>query len=94
VSLALCVTISVHHAKTLRRVLVNTAFAAFILAGGIELVQFVRLNNSDLVMGRAVTAIAATLLHNLEIGSLVLGVLCVVAAIASKFYPRMQPKSA
>jgi hypothetical protein len=90
VALGLCVWISAHHIKTLRHILISIAVMSLGLALVIQLPQVLSIESKDPVMQKAVFAIATTLLHNLQVACLVLGLACVVLAIGTKFYPRLR----
>jgi hypothetical protein len=83
-SAGLAVWISVHHLKTLRRVLMGTAVIAFLTAAVIAAPTVVPVG--DAATQHLVAALAATLLHNLQVACLVIGGVGVVAAIGSKVY--------
>ncbi len=90
----LSVWASVHHAKTLRRILVSTGVSALLTAVLIAVAAAVALPNSDPQAARLAVALVGTLFHELQIGLLVLGVMCLVAAICSKLYSRGHPATA
>jgi hypothetical protein len=81
---ALAVWTSIHHGKTLRRILVSTGIAALVVAAVVSLPAVVRAPNADPAAAKAALAVAGTLLHGLQTGCLVLGVTCIVAAIGYK----------
>ncbi|HSX46424.1 MAG TPA: hypothetical protein VLF87_00310 [Patescibacteria group bacterium] len=85
---ALCIWISVHHMKTLRRMLIMTAISVLILALALRAPSFVHLKTGDPVQTQAAITIAETLLRNLQLAALVLGIGCIVIAIATKLYER------
>lgn len=86
------VALSVHHSKTLRRIMVGSAAIALALAGTIQALAAIKITGSDELQQKAVTAIASTLLHNLQLACLVLAGVCVAIAVGSKLYARLKPK--
>lgn len=82
---ALAIIVSVHHAKTFRRVLfatgIGTLFLALVfwLAGRINFV-----GNGDVTEQNAIMAIARILLHNLQLACTVIGLACIIVAITYK----------
>jgi hypothetical protein len=94
VLVALSVWASVHHGKTLRRILTNTGVSALILAGIVAVSGsgLVLLPTSDPGTGRVALAVVGSLLHGLEMECLVLGVTCLVLAIGYKLYDRRRQR--
>jgi hypothetical protein len=90
---SLSVWISVHHMKTLRRMLVGTGVSALVTAGVIALLPVVHIPTSDPEGGKLAGALGATLLHGLQVGCLVLGAATLAAALGSKLYERSLHKS-
>jgi hypothetical protein len=84
--LALSVWVSVHHLKTLRRMLVGTGVSALLAASVIAFAAKVPLSSPDPATAKLAVAILQTLLHPLLVGCLILGVVCVGLALASKAY--------
>jgi hypothetical protein len=84
----LSVWCSVHHAKTLRRVLVETGVSALLVAAFIASGSFITLPASDPAQTRVAVALAGTLLHGLAVGCLVFGSVAILLAVASKIYER------
>lgn len=85
---AMAVWASVHHAKTLRRMLVSTGSGALVAAGVMALPSVVKLPASDPETGKLAADIVATLLHGLQLACLWLGLACLVIALGSKIYER------
>ncbi len=79
----LCVWISVHHLKTLRRILVGMGIIALLIAAGLQVPDFV-MSSADAVQQKAAGAIAHTLFHNLQLACIVIGIGCIGGAIISK----------
>ncbi len=90
VCIVLSVWISVNHAKTLRRIVLGTGVLSLVLAIILQAPQLVgpKLEGTE---QKAAAAIASVLLHNLQMATLVLGLVCIVLAIASKFL--LKPRS-
>jgi hypothetical protein len=89
-AIGLCVLISVHHAKTLRRIVAGTGVIALVIAGLIMVPSVATFHTDDPAMQQAVLAIASTLLHNLQIACVIIGFACVFLAIGSKIYDRQR----
>jgi hypothetical protein len=85
---ALSVWASVHHAKTLRRMLVSTGVSSLVTAAVISFSGAVPLPTADPQAAKLAVALVGTLFHGLAIGCLVLGIVCLIGAIASKLYSR------
>jgi hypothetical protein len=94
VSIGLSVWLSVHHQKTLRRILVISAVLTLGLAAIIQAPALVQVDTKDPVMRDAVVALAGVLFHNLQIMSLVIGGVCLVMALLSKIAETALPKRA
>ncbi len=88
--IGLCVLISVHHLKTLRRIVFSTGILSLILAAILQLPAVVKLGGSDPLQQQAALAIASTLTHNLQLATLALGIVCLLIAIGSKLYSKAQ----
>ncbi len=82
---AASIAISVHHAKTLRRMLISTGVSALLVAGLIALPSVVR-PGGNARGSAAAFALAETLLHGLQVACLILGFVCITLALASKLY--------
>ncbi len=93
-AIGMCVLISVHHAKTLRRIVVGIGVIALVIAGLIKLPAVITFGGGDPVMLRAVVAIALTLLHDLQVACLAVGVACITSAIGSKIYGMVRARRA
>lgn len=83
---AASVWLSVHHLKTLRRIFLGTGILALLLALGLQSVSLFKYSKDDPVAQAAGVAMAKTLFHNLQLTALVIGLVCVGMAVASKFY--------
>lgn len=81
-----CVWLSVHHLKTLRRIFLGTGILALLLALGLQSISLFKYSKDDPIAQAAGVAMAKTLFHNLQVTALVIGLVCVGTAAASKFY--------
>jgi hypothetical protein len=79
----LCAGISVNHVKTLSRIMFGTGITALVLAALFQAPKVVSTTLSETEQ-RAAVAVAGFLLHNLQIATIVLGVVCLVHAFGSK----------
>jgi len=86
--IALSIWLSVHHAKTARRILFGTGILALVQAALLEAPAIVKLPGSDQVTQQAAQAVARALFSNLQIACLVVGILCLGAAVGSKLYAK------
>lgn len=87
IAIALAVFISVHHVKTLRRIVFGTGLIAVALTGLMYMPSLVKFNDTkDSVEQKAAVAIADTLFHDLRVACLVIAVICISLAVASKLY--------
>ncbi|HUC79214.1 MAG TPA: hypothetical protein VMQ58_03150 [Candidatus Saccharimonadales bacterium] len=85
-SAILAVWLSIHHSKTARRILIGVGVISLLQALLLEAPTFVNLKGNDPVTQDAIKAIAEAILHNLQLASLIVGIICILAAIASKVY--------
>ncbi len=83
--IASSVALSVHHSKTLRRLLILVGLGALGLAALIQLPSFVTLS-SDPVDAAAAKAITTALFHDMQVASLVIAAFCLLTAVASKVF--------
>jgi hypothetical protein len=88
--IGLAITISVHHTKTIRRILVGTGILSLVLAASLQLPSMLRLANEDAATQAAAGAITHVLFHNLQLAALILGIACLVVAGSSKLYDKTQ----
>lgn len=87
--LALTVYVSVHHLRTLRRMLVFTGVTTLLIAGAIyspHVWGASAVQGADPVQAKAAIVIAETLLRNLFVASLVISLTSFVLALGSKLY--------
>jgi hypothetical protein len=93
IMIALAVIVSVHHTKTIRRILLVTGIESLILAAALQIPNFIKAGTGDGHLEKAAAlAFAQVLLHNLQVASLIIGVICVVVALGSKLYSNMAAK--
>ncbi len=94
VAIALSVIISVHHIKTIRRILMGSGIICLFLAASIQLPLLITVKGSDLTTQKAAAVMIQTIFRNLQLASLVLGFVLVSAALASKIFDVVRAKSA
>jgi hypothetical protein len=85
-SICLCIVISVHHNKTLRRILLGTGILSLLVAGLIKLPSLLKPTGQNAITQRAIAAVVTTLLHNLQVACLAIGVICLLCALIIKIY--------
>jgi hypothetical protein len=83
---------SVHHAKTVRRMLTMTGVSSLLVAGLIAWAPHAQIPGADPNIAKLAVAVAGTLLHGLQMGCLVLGVTCIVLAVGYKLVDRPRLK--
>lgn len=91
VSFAISVAVSVHHVKTVRRIALSTGLGLLILYGLLQLGAIIKFGEGKAEQELA-SAVAHTLLSSLQTTCLVVGVVLVVAAVASKIYEKHSKK--
>jgi hypothetical protein len=80
-----CVALSVHHAKTMRRISLVTGVGALLFAALLEAPKFLKIGG-DPTESAAAMAFVQVLLHNLQIACIIIGILGIAAAVGSKLY--------
>ncbi len=85
---ALAIWLSVRHGKTARRILLATGILALLQGLLLEAPAVVKLPGNDAAAQAAARTVAEALLHNLQVASLTLGGLCIVAVVGSILYVR------
>lgn len=90
VAIGLSIWLSVHHGKTARRILMGIGILALLQALALEIPVIVKFPGADQVTQNAAHAVAKALVHNLQLANLVVGLLCIIAAIGSKLYLKYQ----
>ncbi|MDQ5972370.1 MAG: hypothetical protein QG553_529 [Patescibacteria group bacterium] len=89
------VWLSVHHVKTFRRIAMGAGLGSLLFSLSIYIATHVSLGNTtDALTQKATAKLLETLLHNLQISSLILGIVCVSLAILSKIYSVVTEKKA
>ena len=92
--IGICIWASVHHLKTLRRILIGTGIISLVLAGLMKAPGIIL--NSQHRQGleqQAILAVINVLLNKLFITCIIIGVVCILAAIASKLYSKFLSKN-
>jgi hypothetical protein len=86
--LVISVWLSVNHLKTTRRILVGVGVLALLQALILEAPVFISISSVDPVTEGAAKAFAEAIFHNLQLASLIVGILCILLAICSKIYEK------
>ena len=84
-SLVLCVLISVHHLKTLRRVALAVGVFAGILAASLSATTLIKSDSVNAEQKVAIAVVDATT-HQLRISLIIISVICIAIAVGSKVY--------
>jgi len=87
--IAASIAFSVHHLKTIRRILFVTGIFALLLAALLQAPSYIKFG-SDPVQGAAAVAFAQVLFHNLQLSCLIIGIIGTGSALGSKLYTRFQ----
>lgn len=87
------VILSVHHLKTLRRVLMFTGVFSLAMYGLLNLPYFVNTTNIDPVDQNAAIALFNAIFNDLKLTYLIVGILSIVAAVATKFVPKLRARA-
>lgn len=89
------ILVSTHHLKTLRRILLVTGVVSLLMALLTRAPSIVKVNGTrDSIEQKAAVVIADTLFHNFQVACIVIGVVCIGAAIGSKVYDMWRTKKA
>ena len=91
---SLAVAISVHHAKTIRRILVATAIGLVLLAALIQIGTHMKIGGQDQLSQAFARTLAQTILASLQLSSIVVAIVCLLIVVASKLYPKLRAKGA
>lgn len=91
-AIVLCVVTSVHHIKTLRRIIFGTGILSLVLAILLSAPRFIAPKLDD-PQQKAALAVATVLLHNLWLTTIILAVVCLLISIGSKFHPHPAVKT-
>lgn len=84
ISLALCIWISVHHMKTVRRVFAATGLFGLILLIMLQAPSFISVSNADTVSKEAIVAISRGIFKNLQTSLLVVTAVSFTISFGSK----------
>ncbi len=87
-AIILCVLISVHHLKTLRRVTVAVGVVAAILAAGLSSTSLISFNGADPLQKGATVALINSLTSQLRLSLIIISVVCLLIALTSKLYDK------
>lgn len=91
--IGICIWASVHHIKTLRRILIGTGFISLFLASLIKSpIIILNSQNQTGVEQQAILAVINVLLGKLFLACLILGIVCILAAVGSKLYSKFLAK--
>lgn len=85
----LCIGISVHHIRTLRRIIFGTGILSLVLTILFYAPRIIA-PRLDALDQKAALAVASVLLHNLQVATLILAIACLAVSIGSKFHPRLK----
>ena len=89
---ALSVWASVHHIKTLRRMLVTVSVSSLLVAALIALPQIMRPEGNNPGTSGVAIALVGTLLHGLQVDCVIFGIICFAVALGSKLY-ELRPRA-
>ncbi len=85
--IGICIWASVHHIKTIRRILMGTGILSLLLALILKIPGLIlNSNHRTGLEQQAILAVLNTLFSKLFIASLVIGIICILAAIGSKLF--------
>jgi hypothetical protein len=93
IALVLSIWISVNHAKTLRRILLICGIFALLGAAILQAPQYISFKSHDLSTQQAIRSIVASVVHNLLMADLIIGVVLIVGVIGSTIYIRHKAKT-
>jgi hypothetical protein len=85
---ALTIIISVHHFKTLRRILLLVGISALVLAAILEAPSYIYVGGVGATEQKAIAQIARSLFQDLQLFCAWFGAACIAVAIATKIYTR------
>lgn len=91
-SLALAIILSVNHVKTIRRILLGLGILSLLEALIFEIPVILTIGKSDQSTQGAVHAFSGAIFHNIVMANIVLGIICIGAAIGSKIYTNQKSK--
>lgn len=87
-ALTLCVLVSVHHLKTLRRVTLVVGVVAAILAASLSSTSLIKFQGTDAVQQAATVALVNSLTSQLRLSLIIISVVCLLIALISKLYSK------
>ncbi len=90
VMVAVCISLSVHHGKTIRRILLLTGIFALLQAAILQTPSLITITGQNAVEQDAARVIIQSLVHNLQVASLAVGIVCIGAAFGSKLYAKIK----
>lgn len=88
--IALSIWLSVHHGKTARRIFFSTGILALLQAILLEAPSIATFSGNNAAQQNAAKVLAQSLLHNLQVASLIVGLICLAAAAGSKLYVKFK----
>ncbi len=91
-ALTLCVSISVHHLKTVRRIALLTGIFAGMLTVLLSATSLVKIGGDDVVQQKFAVALVNGVTHDLRISLMVIAILGIGSAIGSKVYSVVKKK--
>lgn len=91
-SLVLCVIISVHHVKTARRIALLTGIFAAVLAVLLSATSLIKIGGDDVVQQKFAVALINGVTHDLRLALIIVAVLGIGGAVASKIYDTIKAK--
>jgi len=92
-SLAASIALSVHHLKTIRRILIATGVMLLLLAASIQAPSIIAIKLTDVETQKAMVVIMQSIFHNLQIASLIGGLGCIIVAIGTKVFEKLNRPS-
>jgi hypothetical protein len=92
-AIILAVWLSVHHAKTARRILIGTGILSLLQALVLEAPALIKFKGTDTISQNAAKVFVVAIVHNLLIASLIIGIICIMVAIGSKIYSHLRRKN-
>lgn len=93
-SFALCVLISVHHLKTLRRVALSIGIFSALLAMTLSATSLIKVNGTDAQQKQMALTLVDVITHDLRVTLIFIAVACIGGSIGSKVYAVMMTQKA
>lgn len=91
-SLLVSILLSVHHLKTIRRILISTGLMLLLLAASIQAPSIIAIKLTDVETQKALVVIMQSIFHNLQVASLIGGLGCIVVAVGTKVFEKLKTK--